>query len=217
MHPSVMPPSVMPPSVMPPPALTPHSHTHDHTETPTYTELLPPTRTPTKRKHEDENDRHAKARKVAENNYLSAANRQQVNFDSRKNKTPILVGSTVAVKIDPIDRTNTSPSLLPCKVQQIDNEWCTLYSSSGILDTKFHVDDLTPMNNVYFPVLEGIDPSQLTSEKLTTAVRKFAGWSSTNKQQRTMCRCRTPCTTGRCPCRNNQLTFTFFGIKLHII
>ena len=180
-------------------------------DAPTYTELMPVRLTPQKRTQFTDSPRHAKVRKIATTHYLAAANRQQVNFDSKSNKNSIDVGTNVAISIDSIDRTNTSAKILPCKVMDINNQWCTLYSTTGILDTKFHSDTLTILNNVSFPELEETDPNTLPLVKLTTAVRAYSGWTSITTGS-SICKCKTGCKTGRCPCKNNSLKC---GTKCH--
>ena len=65
---------------------------------------------------EDVDTPRQKIRKVATDNYLKAANKQQVNSDANRLTKEYCVGDTVGISIHEVDRTNTDARLLPCKV-----------------------------------------------------------------------------------------------------
>ena len=48
-----------------------------------------------------------KMRKVATDNYLKAANKQQVNYDAKRLTKEYCVGDTAGISIHEVDRTNT--------------------------------------------------------------------------------------------------------------
>ena len=57
-----------------------------------------------------------KKRKVATDNYLKAANKQQIYYDAKRLTKEYCVGDIVGISIHEVDRTNTDAQLLPCKV-----------------------------------------------------------------------------------------------------
>ena len=91
-----------------------------------------------------EDSPHQKIRKLAGDNFLRAANRQQINFDRQKGamKNDHVAGDTVGVRIAKVDRTNISMRFLSCKVLEKTNGKFRLYSSSGVLNTAFAHTDL---------------------------------------------------------------------------
>ncbi len=85
----------------------------DETPTPTLQKLSTP-----KRKLHSPETPHSKVRKVAEHHFLKNANRQQVNYDRKKGKMndDYVAGDTVGIRIPKPDRTNTSRTIMTCKV-----------------------------------------------------------------------------------------------------
>ena len=67
---------------------------------------------------------HSKVRTIAADKYLIAANQKKVNFDAKLIKTTTYgPRHTVGLqRIDEVDRTNTDPRLLPCKVVKVQTE-----------------------------------------------------------------------------------------------
>ncbi|CAH1258983.1 KRBA2 [Branchiostoma lanceolatum] len=127
---------------------------------------------------------HGKIRKIATSNYLKAANRQQINFDAKVKGLvkDYSLGDTVGVRISEVDRTNTDPRLVPCKVLEVRKEGLDttyrVYSAGGKLRHNFKSEDLVDMRNVCFPALEGIDVQDLEEITLIQAARKSSGWQA---------------------------------------
>ena len=67
---------------------------------------------------------HPKVEKIAADKYLKAANKQQVNFYAKLiNTKSSRRGHTVGLlRIDEVDRTNTNPRRLPCKMLEVQTE-----------------------------------------------------------------------------------------------
>ena len=149
---------------------------------------------------------HNKLRKIAEENFLQAANRQQVNFDRKKGamKEDYSVGDTVGIRIPKIDRTNISKKILPCKVIEKTNDKFRLYTTSGILNTTFAHTDMIDFRNVLFNDLESADPTSMEKIAFTKASRDISGFTKPNESA-TICNCKGKCVNNRCSCRKNKL------------
>lgn len=160
---------------------------------------------------DDTDTPHGKIRRVATDNYLKAANRQQVNYDGKvhhlmKYYTP---GDTVGIRINEVDRTNTDPRILPCKVLEVTNKGqdtvYTVYSSAGKLKPTFRSEDLVDMRNVCFPGLQNLDVQDLDEVTLIQAARKNSGWQASTTKGSTVCCCKGSCVSNRCKCKKAAL------------
>jgi hypothetical protein len=150
---------------------------------------------------------HSKVRKIATDNYLKAANRQQVNFDAKaKNLVKTYsIGDTVGIRINEVDRTNTDPRVLPCKVMEVNQKGqdtiYKIYTAGGILKNRFKSEDLVDMRNVCFPSLQNLDVETLEEVTLIQASRKTTGWQATTTQGSSVCACKGSCVGNRCKCK----------------
>ena len=143
---------------------------------------------------EDELDTpHAKVRKVARDNYLATAKRQNSKYQNQVShlQKSFQKGDTVGIKINKVDRTNTSASVLPCKVLSVKpNVTCPykLYTPSGILNVNYSADDMIDLRQVVFPGLENLDATNLTEISLIKASRDSSGWNNVAKES-SLCSC----------------------------
>ena len=155
---------------------------------------------------------HTKNRKIATDNYLKAANKQQINFDSKQlSNTNFIEGDTVGIRIHEVDRTNTDARILPCRVLNINENNNTnsklykLYTASGILKNSIPYDELIDLRNVCFSALRDIDPTVLPEISLIQASRHQSNWNAMEKRDKSMCNCVGSCTTMKCSCYKSKL------------
>ncbi|CAF1472679.1 unnamed protein product, partial [Rotaria sordida] len=101
------------------------------------------------------NDRHRQFREEAEQSYLKNAQSQLIMYKTRsaKRQRTYVIGDIVGLKVSEVDRTNTSSTILPCKIidkySQNGEFMYTVATQNGII--KEHFDsmaflDLTTAN-----------------------------------------------------------------------
>ncbi|CAF4594993.1 unnamed protein product, partial [Didymodactylos carnosus] len=66
-------------------------------------------------------DRHKRVREEAEDEYLKVATKRQRIYDESHRLKEYKVGDIVGLKIDKVDRSNVTPTVLPCKVVSIQS------------------------------------------------------------------------------------------------
>ena len=146
---------------------------------------------------------------MATANYLKAAKKQQVQFDSNRITKVFNVGDTVGINVHEVDRTNTDARLLPCKVlsmkEKDETTFYRVYTAHGILKNHFSVDDLADMRNVFFPSLENIDTEDLEEISIIQAARKNNSWNVSAVKGKTLCSCKGTCITNKCRCKKSGL------------
>ena len=143
---------------------------------------------------------------MANENFIKSANRQQVNFDRQKGKMSenYELGDTVGVRIDKVDRTNTSIKIMPCKVYEKTNDKFKVYTKSGLVEGAFNATDLVDMRNINYSSLQSTKPDNLQKLSLTTAFKLHTEWRSKSSS---ICKCKKDgCSTKRCACRKNNNT-----------
>ena len=114
------------------------------------------------------------------------------------------LGDTVGVRINKVDRTNTSIRILPCKVSDKTNDKLKVYSTHGHIQTAFQPTDLVDMRNIHYKKLQETNPDNLTTLPLTTACKLQTEWRSVSAS---VCKCKKGgCTTKRCACKKNNNT-----------
>ena len=165
--------------------------------------------TPKRRAPEPNETPHAKLRKVGEDNFFRAANRQQRNFDRQKGamRDDYAPGDCVGVRIARVDRTNTGVKLLKCKVlEKNSNNRYKLYCILGILTTSYAHTDLIDFKHATFPELDSLDPNQLETVAFTHASRHCSSFRRPSEADSSVCSCKGGCKDNRCSCRKNKLT-----------
>lgn len=150
---------------------------------------------------------HNKIRRIAVDNFMKAANRQQINFDRQKGGMPANFekGDTIGLRIPKIDRTPTCMKFLPCKILKVcNNNRYTLYTPNGILNTTFSHSDFIDMRNIQYTDLQNTDPNTLQTISDTAAYRSSSHWQ-TLPSSRNICKCseKGQCKTARCPCKKS--------------
>ena len=91
--------------------------------------------------------RHKKIRDEAEVDYLKSIAKRQKLYDNAVKEQKYDLGDLVGLQIDRVDRTNTTPKILPCKVIAIESSSndCMLYklcTMKGVLSISYGVQDL---------------------------------------------------------------------------
>ncbi|CAF1159335.1 unnamed protein product [Rotaria magnacalcarata] len=123
-------------------------------------------------------NRQKRIRENAEECYLNNANSQltrYINKSSKRQRT-YHVGDIVDLKISDVDHTNTSSTILPCK----------------IVDSKCQ-DDLTASN---FTTLRTLNTDSLSSVTFIQACQIYTNFKSVDT-----CKCNGDCSTNRCKCK----------------
>ena len=117
------------------------------------------------------------------------------------------LSDTVGIKINKVDRTNASASVLPCKVLSVKpNVRCPykLYTPSGILYVNYSADDMLDLRQVVFPGLENLDATNLKEASLIKASRDCSGWNNAATDS-SLYSCSGSCINKRCKCRKAGL------------
>lgn len=123
----------------------------------------------------------------------------------KKQKT-FQIGDIVGVKIAKVDRSNTAPSILPCKIIRIasnpnnhQNRY-SLASADGIISTAFTSADLIDLTQTTSTELRNIDPSTLPEISIIQASHTYTKYRTI-----TACKCSKTCANGRCPCKKRRI------------
>ncbi|CAF4832873.1 unnamed protein product [Rotaria socialis] len=114
--------------------------------------------------------------------------------------------TAVGLKISEVERTNTSPSILPCKIVDV----LTKEDSSCL---QYKLATLDEIINDWFSSVDIIDLSETLSAELRQLdTKKFSNVAfiqvcqiSTNFKSRDTCKCTGSCETNRCPCKKRSI------------
>ena len=116
------------------------------------------------------------------------------------------VGDIVGLKIANADRSNTAPSILPCKIIDLlagnttNSMKYKLSTETGVITGSFMASDMVDLNDTLSTTLRQIDSSTLPSKSIIQASQEYTNFRST-----TACKCITSCDTARCPCRKRSI------------
>lgn len=114
------------------------------------------------------------------------------------------INDIVGLKIADVDRTNTSASILPCKIIQIiekDDSSTMFYrvaTWNGIIKELFLSSTLIDLSQTV-----AADLRQLVTNNLPTITYIQACQLFTNYKHINACKCSGSCDTNRCPCKKN--------------
>lgn len=148
--------------------------------------------------------RHKKIRAEATTNYLTSIAKRQKLYDDVVKQQRYAIGDIVGLQIDRVDRTNTTPKILPCKViaiQSLPNDiqmykLCTL---KGTLSVMYGVQDLLDLKNSDYADLRNVDATALPTIAFTQACKDY-GFTGSNSIAEA-CNCNGKCATKACPCK----------------
>ncbi|CAF1292393.1 unnamed protein product [Rotaria sordida] len=113
---------------------------------------------------------------------------------------------TAGLKISEVDRSNTSPSILPCKIIDISyrDESSDLQYKLATLDGKindwFLSLDLIDLSDTLSTELRQLDTNNLPDISFIQACQAFTKFKSINT-----CKCTGSCDTNRCSCKKRSL------------
>ena len=148
--------------------------------------------------------RHKRLRDEAEADYLKAIAKRQKLYDNAIKQQQYAVGDLVGLQVDRVDRTNTTPKILPCKVisthsstnDLIMYKLCTL---KGILSASYGVEALLDLRKCNFTELRGVDPATLPTIAFTQACKEYM--SVETDLLAGACQCAGKCATKSSPCK----------------
>lgn len=130
-----------------------------------------------------------------------------------KKKKQYQINDIVGLKISEVDRSNTSPSILPCKIIMItdkDDSYDVKYKLAtlhGIINDFFPSIDLIDLSQTVSAELRQIDDTTLSEITFIQACQAFTKFKSND-----ICKCTGTCDTNRCPCKKNSI---FCSSKCH--
>ncbi|CAF3830042.1 unnamed protein product [Rotaria sp. Silwood1] len=152
-----------------------------------------------------ETDQHTKIREEAQEAYLNNAHTQLTRYMSRsaKRKRTYAVGDIVGLKVADVDRTNTSSTILPCKIfHSNDKNGETLYTvatKNGIIKESFQSSMFLDLTTSNFASLRDMNTESLPSITFIQACQLY-----TNFKVADTCKCAGDCSTNRCQCKRKK-------------
>ncbi|CAF3679239.1 unnamed protein product, partial [Rotaria sp. Silwood1] len=123
-------------------------------------------------------DRYKQIRDEAEESYVKKiAERQKLYADTQK-VGQYQIGDLVGLKIDKVDRTNTPPKFLPCKVISVellsdDRNTYRLCTRKCVLSPTYDVNDLIDLTKCNFLELCSIDSQTLPTQTFIQACKDY--------------------------------------------
>lgn len=125
---------------------------------------------------------------------------------SLKKRKTYQIGDIVGVKIAKVDRSNTAPSILPCKIIRIESKSdnqskkYSLACRDGIISSAFISNDLIDLTETTSTELRDIDPSTLPHISIIQASHAYTKFRTIDA-----CKCMKNCGTARCPCKKRNI------------
>ncbi|CAF3750245.1 unnamed protein product [Rotaria sp. Silwood1] len=152
-------------------------------------------------------DSHKRIRDEAEKNYIRTAERQLKNYQQRLKRQKVYqINDIVGLKIAEVDRSNTAPSILPCKIIEVirkEESLNTLYklvTVDGIITDLFSSTDLIDLSETISAELRQLDHSTVPNITFIQACQIFTQFKAINS-----CKCMGSCDTKRCPCKRQSI------------
>ena len=140
-------------------------------------------------------------------NFCLNLERQLKNYQrALKKQKSFEINDIVGLKIAEVDRSNTAPSILPCKIIEImkkDGCFGLLYKVAtvyGIINDSFSSPDFMDLNETVSADLRQTDTTSLSTISFIQACQKFTQYKSFRA-----CKCTGPCDTNRCPCKKQSV------------
>ena len=148
--------------------------------------------------------RHEQIRYEAEESYMQSISKRQQRYNGKIKLSQYHVGDLVGLKIDKVDRTNTTPKILPCKVISIESLSANattyrLCTTKCILSSKYCGLDLIDLTKCNFAELRSIDSQTLPTETFIQACKTYV--SKGTDLVAYACTCDGNCATKNCPCK----------------
>jgi hypothetical protein len=129
-------------------------------------------------------DRHKRVREEAEECYVNNANAQLTRFISRscKRQRIYAVDDIVGLKVSDVDRTNTSSTILPCKITNSkDQDGETLYkvaTKNGNIQESFQSTVFLDLTSSNFAALRDFDTGTLSTITFIQACQIYTNFRS---------------------------------------
>ena len=140
-------------------------------------------------------------------NFRFYLERQLKNYErALKKQKSFEMNDIVGLKIAEVDRSNTAPSVLPCKIIEImkrDGSSGSLYKVAtvdGIISDAFSSADFIDLNETVSADLRQTDCASLSTISFIQACQIFTQYKSIRA-----CKCTGPCETNRCPCKKQSV------------
>lgn len=150
-------------------------------------------------------NRHKRIRESAEEAYLNNARSETNKYIGRSSKRQrtYVVGDIVGLKVPDVDRTNTSSTLLPCKIidckVQGEETFYNVATCNGILSESFLSTALIDLRSSNFTALRIIDTNTLSKISFIQACHLHTSFRSSKT-----CKCNGNCSTNRCRCKKEN-------------
>ncbi|CAF5167349.1 unnamed protein product, partial [Rotaria sp. Silwood1] len=131
------------------------------------------------------NDRHRQVRDEAEQSYLTNAQSQLIKYknNSAKQHRTYDIGDIVGLKVSDVDRTNTSSTILPCKIvdkYSKNAEFMHIIATqNGIIKEHFDSTAFLDLTNANFASLRSINTDELPTITFIQASQIYTGFKST--------------------------------------
>lgn len=125
---------------------------------------------------------------------------------SLKKQKSFEINDIIGLKIADVDRSNTAPFILPCKIIQIikkDDPINVLYKlaiQAGVINELFSSPEFMDLTETVSADLRKTDITQLPTITFIQASQIFTKFK-TNKP----CKCAGSCQTNRCPCKKKLI------------
>jgi hypothetical protein len=140
--------------------------------------------------------------------YLKSIAKRQKLYDDIVTKQQYQLGDIVGLKIDRVDRTNTTPKILPCKIiptNVLPND-CIMYklsTSTGVLSISYGVQDVLDLRQSDFSYLRNVDSTALPTIAFTQACKDYVSMGINSVVE--AYNCSGKCATKNCPCRAKKV------------
>ncbi|CAM4953460.1 unnamed protein product [Rotaria socialis] len=157
-------------------------------------------------------NRHKRIRENAEECYLNNANSQLTRYINKSSKRQRIyhVGDIVDLKVSDVDRTNTSSTILSCKIVdskcQDGETFYNVATVNGIIKESFQSTvflDLTASN---FTTLRTLNTDSLSCVTFIQACQIYTNFKSADT-----CKCNGDCSINRCKCKK-KVENVIFGL-----
>jgi len=126
--------------------------------------------------------RHKRIREDAEVSYLNNANAQLTKYINKpcKRQRIYVVGDIVGLKVSDVDRTNTSSTILPCKIIDFkDQDAELLYNvatMNGIIQQSFQSTTFLDLTSSNFASLRDLNTSSLPTISFIQACQLYTNF-----------------------------------------
>ena len=150
------------------------------------------------------NNRHNRVRDKAEADYLKSIAKRQKLYDNAVKQQEDNVEDLVGLQIERVDRTHTTPKILPCKVVSFhsSSNGCVMYNlctMKCLLSILYHVQDLLDLRKCDFTDLRSVDPTNLPIMAFTQTCKEYVSAGTNSVVE--ACNCSGKCATKSCPCK----------------